>query len=175
FFLLVPGIILMVMFYFGWYIYLFEGQRGIAALRASRQLVRGFWWTVFARLLVLFVFTMLLTLPGYIPILGFFWNIAIQFVIGPVAALFTIHVWEELRALKKRNAEVNDGMSGGKKFGLGVVMALPFLFAALVGAGIAMSIYQGSTLKYERSLDETKMYDFPVDNGLPVFTPTPSE
>lgn len=135
FLLIVPGIILSVMFTFALFGYLFEGQKGVAALRASRELVRGFWWTVFARFSVYLVLMLLVLIPAYIPIIGFFWQLVLQFVIGPISMLFAFHLWEELRVLKKRSAAANDGMTGGKKFGLGVVMALPSLFIALVITG----------------------------------------
>ena len=107
---LVPGIILGVMFTFVWFVYLFEGQKGLQALRASRQLVRGFWWTVFARLLVLILLIWLVMLPAYIPILGLFWQIVVQFVVGPITLLFTFHLWEELRGLQKSSSGAVDGM-----------------------------------------------------------------
>ena len=47
--LIIPGVIFMIWFTFAPFILLFEERRGMEALRASRALVRGRWWSVFIR------------------------------------------------------------------------------------------------------------------------------
>lgn len=49
-FFIVPGIIFTVWFFFGGVIFVLEGTRGMAALQASKQLVRGKFWPVLGRL-----------------------------------------------------------------------------------------------------------------------------
>ncbi len=44
--LIIPGIIFSVYYVFGAYATLFDGQRGLAALRYSKQLVKGRWWAI---------------------------------------------------------------------------------------------------------------------------------
>jgi hypothetical protein len=51
FLFLVPGIIFAVWFSLAFYILIVEDQRGMNALFRSKQLVIGYWWSVFGRLL----------------------------------------------------------------------------------------------------------------------------
>lgn len=53
--LLIPGIILMVWFAFANFVLVLENTGIRAALRQSREYVRGRWWGVFGRLIAMFV------------------------------------------------------------------------------------------------------------------------
>jgi hypothetical protein len=48
--LIIPGIIFSIWFSFTFYAVLFEEKRGAAALRSSKELVVGRWWSIFWRL-----------------------------------------------------------------------------------------------------------------------------
>lgn len=55
--LLIPGLILMVMVAFSTYIVVLEGRKNLDAVLASREYVRGIWWPVFGRgLLIMLVY-----------------------------------------------------------------------------------------------------------------------
>lgn len=62
--LIIPGIIFSVWFLFSQFVFVLEGKRSIAAMKASREYVRGKWWAVFYRLVVL----MLVMLVVYVPL-----------------------------------------------------------------------------------------------------------
>lgn len=47
-----PGVFLLIAFIFSGYVLALENIGGWQALRRSRELVRGFWWTILARLLL---------------------------------------------------------------------------------------------------------------------------
>ncbi len=67
----VPGVILAVMLCFSMYVLVLEGVSPIGALKRSGELVKGFWWTVFARLVVVGIFAMALSIAyGMINNLG---------------------------------------------------------------------------------------------------------
>lgn len=53
--LIIPGIIIMVWLSFYQFVLISEGEKGLSALSKSREYVRGKWWGVFGRLLVLFL------------------------------------------------------------------------------------------------------------------------
>lgn len=59
--LVIPGIIFMIWFAFGYFILVLEGKRGTEAMKASREYVRGKWFAVFGRILVLMVVLMLVS------------------------------------------------------------------------------------------------------------------
>ncbi len=51
--LIIPGIYLTIAFNFGHYVLFSEDLRGITALKASKYYVKGYWWGVLGRLLLL--------------------------------------------------------------------------------------------------------------------------
>lgn len=59
--LIVPGIIFSVWYVFSYFVLLFEGQRGMDALRRSKEHVRGKWWPVFGRVLFLLLISLILS------------------------------------------------------------------------------------------------------------------
>lgn len=50
--LVIPGIIFSVWFSLSYFTFLIEGKRGWQALKASKEYVKGKWWPVFGRLVV---------------------------------------------------------------------------------------------------------------------------
>ncbi len=55
--LVVPGIIFLIRYGFAPYALIHQGLRGWSALRESRELVRGYWWPVFGRLILFYAIT----------------------------------------------------------------------------------------------------------------------
>lgn len=51
--LFIPGIIFSIWFVFAIYVFAIEGEKGMNALLRSREYVRGYWWQVFGRQIVL--------------------------------------------------------------------------------------------------------------------------
>ncbi|ORJ62077.1 zinc-ribbon domain-containing protein [Geothermobacter hydrogeniphilus] len=69
--LIVPGLLFATWFLFAQYILAAEGDRGMDSLLKSREYVRGYFWAVLLRLLVLWVSAFLLMLVlGWIPLVG---------------------------------------------------------------------------------------------------------
>ncbi|MFA5023811.1 MAG: hypothetical protein WC523_02535 [Patescibacteria group bacterium] len=110
--LIIPGIIYSIFYSFAVYAFFFEDKRGMAAIRRSFSLVKGYWWPVFGRLLVLgivcWIFLMLISIPlGLSDDQSVFyqiWNIFIQvvnFLVGPIALLFSYQIYQDLVKLKK--------------------------------------------------------------------------
>jgi len=67
----VPGVLFMTWFLFAQYVLAEEDLRGMEALHKSREYVRGYFWSILLRLLVLYVSIFLLyLLLGWIPLLG---------------------------------------------------------------------------------------------------------
>lgn len=50
--LIIPGIIFAVWYSFSTYVVIFEGAKGLSALRASKALVAGRWWSIVWRLAI---------------------------------------------------------------------------------------------------------------------------
>lgn len=59
--LIVPGIIFMIWFLFGYLALLIDGKRGTEALKASKSYVTGRWWAVFGRFLFMLLVLILIS------------------------------------------------------------------------------------------------------------------
>lgn len=52
---IIPGIIVSLYIFFAQYAYVIESERGLRALMRSRELVRGYWWPLAGRFLVILI------------------------------------------------------------------------------------------------------------------------
>ncbi len=95
--LIVPGIILAIWFSLAAFVLVSEGLKGMNALFRSKQLIKGFWWQVFWRFLVLNIIIFLIGLiVGFIPFVGRF---IILFTV-PFSMIFGFLIYENLKKLK---------------------------------------------------------------------------
>lgn len=110
--LIVPGIIYSVFYSLAIYVFFFEGKRGMAALRRSQELVKGYWWPVFGRVCfltaVMWVFGMVISIPSDMlqeqSVAWRLYNGIIQlfnFLIGPISLLFSYQIYKDLVNIKK--------------------------------------------------------------------------
>lgn len=109
--LIIPGIIYSVFYSFAIFVFLFENKRGKKALNRSRELVKGYFWPVFGRTLLVGIFISIimgiLSAPA-----GFFeegtpmfvaWNTLIQiiaFLVAPISTIFTYRMYKDLLKIK---------------------------------------------------------------------------
>jgi hypothetical protein len=92
----IPGIIFAVWFGFSIYVFIFDGIKGSSALKKSKELVKGYWWPVFARFLVIWIVAMLISwIKGLGPIINVF------FVI-PFCAVYLKVLYEDLKIVKNK-------------------------------------------------------------------------
>lgn len=59
--LVIPGILFLVWFAFVYYILVLEGIKGIDAMKASKAYVKGYWWPIFGRMVLLMVLLVLVS------------------------------------------------------------------------------------------------------------------
>lgn len=110
--LIIPGIIFSVFYSCAVYAFFFEDKRGMAAIKRSRQLVKGYFWQVFGRImflsLIAIIFMFIISLPvASLPkesIGAMFWNIVTQiisFLVGPIALYFSYYIYKDLVKIKQ--------------------------------------------------------------------------
>ena len=110
--LIIPGIIFGVFYSFAVIVFVFEGKKGMKAIKASKELVKGYWWPTFGRLafigLVLYIFSLIVSLPGAAAqnnaALSAIWSVvdaALMFVVAPVLYVYTTLLYQNLKAVKK--------------------------------------------------------------------------
>ncbi len=110
--LIIPGIIFAVFYSFAVLVFIFDGQKGMKAIKTSKELVKGYWWATFGRLVflgfVFYIFSLLIGLPGA----GFesdsifysLWslvNSVVMFIVSPFIYVFLILLFKNLKEVKK--------------------------------------------------------------------------
>ncbi|MHB8791247.1 MAG: hypothetical protein ACYDBT_15365 [Desulfobulbaceae bacterium] len=87
-----PGILFAVWFAFCMYVLLEEDRRGMDALLASREYVRGHWWNTFGKLLIVWLIS---AVAGFIPFIGQVFSL----LFTPFFMLFMLAMYRDLKAV----------------------------------------------------------------------------
>lgn len=112
--LIIPGIIFGIFYSFSVFIFFFEGKEGLDAISGSQKLVKGYWWPVFGRYLLIgliaLVFSIIITAPisakGIDKSSTFFqgWNFLVQiinYLVGPIYLIYGYNIYRDLVKIKK--------------------------------------------------------------------------
>jgi len=110
--LIIPGIIFSIFYSFAVYAFVFEGKKGMAAIRRSKELVKNYWWPVAGRVLafsfLILLFSEVIAMPlDMVEKYSLWWHIwnaifqIIGFIIGPIALLFSYKIYQDLVNIKK--------------------------------------------------------------------------
>lgn len=91
---IIPGIILSVWFNFAQYAFVMEDKRGVQALVRSRELVKGYWWSMLGRLLLLVAAAALVSSMSKV---GFFLN---SLFVVPFGVIYLYVIYEDLKRVK---------------------------------------------------------------------------
>lgn len=124
---ILPGFLFLVWFTFCMYVLLEEDRRGMDALLASREYVRGHWWNTFGKIFALWLIS---AVAGFIPFLGQVFS----FLFTPFFMLFLLAMYRNFKEVK--GVAVVTAGPGSMAFWwtlavLGMVLPLVVLIAAL--------------------------------------------
>lgn len=109
--LIIPAIIFSVFYSLAFMVLFFEDKQGMAAIKRSKELVKGYFWPVFGRIcLMSMIMTMVLALiswpMNYFPeeslwfsLISFLVQI-VSFLIGPISLFFTYNIYKNLKEIK---------------------------------------------------------------------------
>jgi len=111
--LIIPGIWLGIALSFAVYIFIIEHRRGIDALRQSKDYVKGYWWAVLGRTLLLALIYVVVMVIVRIPVTlmggqiagGILSAVMLLFFI-PFSAIYHYIIFNNLRELKPELAEM---------------------------------------------------------------------
>lgn len=157
--LIIPGIWLAIALSFTAYIFVTEGRRGIDALRQSKDYVKGYWWAVLGRALLLELVYLAAMIVVRIPVslvggavAGAVASLVVVPFYIPFAMIYSYVIFENLRERKPELAEVHTKEGAGFiKTSAIVGIIAPILFVmlavALAGAG-ALYMMRHPTLRY---------------------------
>jgi len=101
-FLIIPGMIVGVYLSFSPYIFIMEGEKGMNALKRSWSLVKGNWWQVFGRLILLNIFFGITFI--FLDSLNNLLASLFQFLFIPFMIIFTYLIYLELKKSKEIQA-----------------------------------------------------------------------
>ena len=110
--LIIPGIIFSVFYVFAVYVFFCEDKRGMEAIKRSKNLVKGYFWQIFGRILFLFLVTLI-----FVSIIGFpsfplakestayeIWDVIMQIInmiVAPVYIIFFFKIYRDLVKIKQ--------------------------------------------------------------------------
>jgi len=102
---IVPGIIFLVFYLFGTWVVVFKDKKALSSLEKSVELIRGYWWAVTGRLLLLYViiYFVIFVLNAVIqhdPLAGIITQI-FSFLIGPFVVFYFYIIFTDLLKIKK--------------------------------------------------------------------------
>ena len=92
---IIPGIIFTIWFSFSRFILIFEDKKGKLAMARSKELVKGYWWPVFGRFLLIGLFA---GIVSAIPLLG---KMIVFFFVVPYSMIYAYLIYEDLKRIKK--------------------------------------------------------------------------
>lgn len=96
--LFVPGMIFSVWFFLAPYLLFFEGKKGTQALSRSKELVQGFWWPIFGRIIIVsLILAGISMVVAWIPLLG---QLAMLALIIPIYNIFIFLLYQDLKKIK---------------------------------------------------------------------------
>lgn len=148
----IPGIILTIWFILAPYILVSENLRGMNALFRSKQLVSGYWWSIFGRFLVMWIIFLVIYLPFVFlsEILKGQFFIAVTFPIipsiflSPFTIIYSFLIYEGLRKLKAE--VVFEPPKRGTKIKFLLIGIVGFLLIPLLILGILLVTFLAAIL-----------------------------
>jgi hypothetical protein len=157
--LIIPGLWLGLAVSFAVYVFVIEGRRGIDALRQSKDYVKGYWWAVLGRVLLLELVYLAAMLVIRIPVamvggqvVGAVASLVIVPFFVPFAMIYSYLIFQNLRERKPELAEAHTKEGTGfiktsAIVGIVAPVILIVLAVALAGAG-AFYMMRHTTIHY---------------------------
>lgn len=101
---IIPGIYFGVAFTFAVYVLLDKEIKGYQALKESKRLVKGYWWAVSGRFILLgliVIAIMLVLFPlAFIPYVLFVMQIILGLILLPISTVYYVNIYENLKNIK---------------------------------------------------------------------------
>ena len=104
---IIPGIILMVSYSLALWALVDDKYESVSALKRSKELVKGYWWAVCIRFLVIIALFFVSSIPLFflVPNTSFYqaWDVVssvINFLLGPFAIIYSYLIYKDLTEIK---------------------------------------------------------------------------
>jgi hypothetical protein len=112
--LIIPGLILMIWFYFANYLLVIEDKRPVEAMKASKELVKGYFWPVVGSLIWLLLTSLLLMLAVVLVLSFVAWvlgrtedfvsplaGLISSWFLAPFITVYIVNLINNLKSIKK--------------------------------------------------------------------------
>lgn len=158
FLFIVPGIIWSIKYSLALYVYLIENKKGMAALKRSAELVKGYWWAILKRYLIWFYAVMggMLAMM-FIPGLNFLANF-LTIILTPLGVIYSYNIYRNLKKLKEQGQNL-DNYKFKDKFLTFLLISGILIFMTICGGFIALGIYLDKTEKNYKNNPKTNYYE----------------
>jgi hypothetical protein len=142
FMLVIPGVMLGVWLLFSSFSLVLEGKRGIRAMSRSREYVRGYWWPIFGRYLLLSVIIVGASVVLHLIVadiagraVGDIENYLFSFMLAPLQLAFIYELYKNILRVKPAVAEDQSVPTASRGFLIasGIVgLVVPILMVIIV-------------------------------------------
>jgi hypothetical protein len=146
--LIIPGIWLGIALMLMTYVFVIEHRRGLDALRQSKDYIKGYWWAILGRALLLGLIFLAATIIIEIPVMIIAGNAARTLVtmvltlfFVPFSLIYNYVIFKNLRALKPELAEAQTKKGTGflkTSAIVGIVVPVLVFFALVIAVGFGM-------------------------------------
>lgn len=165
---IIPGIVASIFYTFAVFALVFEDFRSTAALKRSKELVKGRWWAVFGRTLFLglifLIVSFILGIPFYFlkegEVLYKAWDAVMQiifFFIGPVALIFNYLMFKDLVNIKGQSKLENK--KGRSPWLISIFFVLAVLLVSLPTLAIVSLDNARMSARDSRRMSDIKMVE----------------
>jgi hypothetical protein len=155
-FFIIPGILMAIWWSQSCYVYLKEGKRGMAALKRSYELMRGYGWYYFYMLIPIIFLFLAVIIPSIIIIFLFpISYLVIGLFLIPLTWVYYFHLFERIEGLNQVSAR--SMISAKHKW---MIVGAFFLYHAIFLGTMAISgALWGAIFKTDVSFFEEQTYD----------------
>lgn len=160
-FLIIPGFILSIFLIFVSIVNIYEGKKGISALVRSKDLVKGYWWPILGRLLLL-----MLIFCGGLMIVAL-----VTFGIGAIVVevfliafmnIFVVEMYNDLKLKKVKESDVPE--KGRTLFIVFAILGLIMFPLYVWGMFSISSSLENTATQWEYSTDDTTLDEMNFDD-----------
>jgi len=161
---LIPGVVFMIWFIFAPFALIVDGERGMRGLLKSKDYVRGYFWDIFFRFILItvanFIIGMIIGIVGSIfPAFTIVSSIVSAFIIGPFVAAYLFLLFMQMRSLKSGAPFAPTGGQKGLFIGIAIagLLIIPLILISIVFTSLDTAHSKASEAVQRANLKRTQV------------------
>ena len=149
--LIIPGIIFSIWFLFSVQALVLAGQKGAKALKFSRRLTQGWWWSVTWRVYILVLIGLGLSFLSAVPYLTIVFIVLISFIFTPLFVFYYVYLYQGLEQRQLTAPQAKERLNWWRKVLMVVVWILTIVVYIAMNAALLYAFF-GEELKQASQL-----------------------